>query len=151
VWLFYFLFGHIFAAILVYLNHRFVFHGKLGRLPVLRKLRRLHTLHHAHAYGEHRNDYFEPTWVKASYYSLIIILGAFVGWSFAFGIGSFGALYAYRHKAIHNSDNSSKFFFHHKYHHTVNPKVNFSGIYPEVDFLFKTGHKTTPTESLHGK
>ena len=81
----------------------------------------------------------------------MIFLGVAFSWGLAFGVGSFGALYSYRHKAIHNLDNSSKFFFHHKYHHVVNSKVNFSGIYPEIDFLFKTGHKAAPHEGLHGK
>ena len=40
--------GHLTGALVLYLNHRFIFHGKLGRFPILRSMRKLHTLHHRH-------------------------------------------------------------------------------------------------------
>lgn len=41
--------------------------------------------------------------------------------------------------------NDGKFLYiHHRYHHAVDPRYNFSGIYPIIDFIFKTSskHKT---------
>tara|TARA_R110000824_G_scaffold218601_1_gene405318 strand:- start:698 stop:1150 length:453 start_codon:yes stop_codon:yes gene_type:complete len=130
--------GHIIAAIAVYLNHRFVFHGKLGRLPILRNTRKLHLKHHAHAYDDVRNEYFEPLWVKVGFYLFISLVGTLFSWAFALGLFSFGLLYSYRHKNIHNADTSSYFSIHHRYHHVVDPRYNYSGIYPSIDYLFGT-------------
>ena len=130
--------GHCVAALAVYLNHRFVFHGELGRLPILRKARKLHILHHLHAYDDVRNDYFEPVWVQLGFYFFVVLVGVLLSWTFAVGIVSFGFLYAYRHKNIHNKDKTSIFSVHHKYHHTVDPRCNFSGVYPSIDHMFKT-------------
>ena len=73
----YFTLGHILSALIVYLNHRFVFHGSLGRLPLFKASKYLHALHHAHAYDEERNNYFEPLWVKVSF-CLLLLIGALV-------------------------------------------------------------------------
>jgi len=135
---FYFALGHILSALIIYLNHRFVFHGKLGKLPILKKTRHLHALHHAHAYDKERNNYFEPLWVKMSFYGLLLLIGSFINWSFSLGLLSFGLLYAYRHKSIHNEDIGSYFSVHHRYHHTVNTKCNYSGVYPIIDHIFGT-------------
>lgn len=130
--------GHIFSAILVYLNHRFVFHGKLGKLPVLNKLRALHVEHHRHAYDDERNLHFEPAWVTASLLIAIALVGTFVSLPFSIGLSSFAILYAYRHKRIHNKDTTSTFSIHHRHHHTRNARKNFSGVYPVVDRMFGT-------------
>jgi sterol desaturase/sphingolipid hydroxylase (fatty acid hydroxylase superfamily) len=135
---FYFVLGHILSALIVYLNHRFVFHGKLGKLPILKITKRLHALHHKHAYDDERNSYFEPLWVKVSFYCFLLLVGSLVNWSFSLGLLSFGLLYAFRHKKIHNEDRSSYFSVHHWYHHTVSTKCNYSGIYPSIDYLFGT-------------
>ena len=39
-----FLMGHVGAALAVYFNHRYVFHGNLGHLPLLKETRRKHIL-----------------------------------------------------------------------------------------------------------
>ena len=132
------LFGHYVAAIAIYLNHRFVFHGRLGKLPLLRKARKLHLKHHAHAYSEDRNQYFEPLWFKVTFIGLIFITGVFLNLAFTLGIVSFSLLYAYRHKSIHNEDKLSYFSIHHRYHHMVDPKTNYSGVYPTIDYVFQT-------------
>lgn len=133
-----FFIGHIFSAILVYLNHRFVFHGKLGKLPILDKLRALHLEHHRHAYDDERNKHFEPLWVSASLLFIIVLIGKFVSLPFGLGLLSFAFLYAYRHKRIHNEDTTSRFSIHHRHHHTRNARKNFSGVYPVVDKIFGT-------------
>jgi len=130
--------GHIISALLVYFNHRFVFHGKLGKLPILSNLRLLHIEHHRHAYDEKRNEHFEPIWVTLSLFSVIALVGLYINIPLACGMASFAAVYAYRHKRIHNKDKDSFFSIHHRYHHTRNAKRNFSGVYPVIDRIFGT-------------
>ena len=132
--------GHIISAIAVYLNHRFVFHGRIGRLPLIRKLRVLHLRHHIHAYDDERNDYFEPLWVKVVFYILLLLVG-FLNIAFAAGLLSFALLYSYRHKSIHNKDETSRFSVHHRHHHRFNCMANFSGVYPIIDHIFGTVDK----------
>ena len=133
--------GHFFCALLVYLNHKFVFHSRLGNLPVLKNIKRLHALHHAHAYNEKRNDYIlVPNKYNIILASLIILIGLYINAWFAIGLATFSILYSRRHYEIHNNDKESKFFKHHELHH-INPKYNFSGIYPFIDFIFGTGLK----------
>lgn len=133
-----FLLGHCLAALAVYFNHRFIFHGSLGRLPILRKAIKLHILHHLHAYDDDRNKYFEPFWVQLGFFAFVAVIGLILSWAFALGILSFGLLYNYRHKDIHNEDVLSYFSIHHRYHHVVDSRFNFSGVYPFIDRLFKT-------------
>ena len=146
VWFFFngiflFLLGHFLAALSVYLNHRFVFHGKIGKLPILRYFRKLHGLHHAHAYDEHRNKYFEPLWFKILFFCFLFFAGIFINFPFTLGLLSFGSLYSYRHFSIHNEDQESYFSTHHRIHHCDDYRVNFSGIYPQIDIIFGTSKK----------
>jgi sterol desaturase/sphingolipid hydroxylase (fatty acid hydroxylase superfamily) len=115
-----------------------VFHGRLGKLPLLKELRKLHNLHHAHAYDEKRNKYFEPLWFKIAFFSFLFLFGSFVNLAFTLGLLSFGLLYAYRHKRIHNEDETSYFSKHHYYHHGVDLRTNYSGVYPVIDYIFGT-------------
>tara|TARA_Y100000593_G_C4147278_1_gene255231 strand:+ start:151 stop:615 length:465 start_codon:yes stop_codon:yes gene_type:complete len=140
VWniVFYVFLGHLLAAVGFYLNHRFVMHGKFGRLPYLKKIKRLHALHHAHPYDEKRNNHLIiPLWGKLLMACLIAVLSSFNFW-FAIGVLSFFLLYGYRHYRIHNGDNKSRFYYHHHYHHVYDASVNYSGIYPVVDNVFRT-------------
>ena len=92
--------GHFFCATLVYLNHRFVFHTRLGNLPLLKGIKKLHSLHHAHAYNENRNEYiYVPLKWRVALTLTILFIGVFNHW-FAIGIASFAMLYTYRHHAI---------------------------------------------------
>ena len=122
----------------MYLNHRFVFHGKLGRLPLLKKTRKLHIKHHLHAYDYERNYHFEPLWFKILFYCFFTALGFFVNWPFALGLLSFALVYSYRHRSIHNNDKTSHFSTHHYYHHKLDSRKNFSGVYPVMDYIFGT-------------
>jgi len=130
--------GHLSGALVLYLNHRFVFHGKLETLPFFRMTSKLHMLHHKHTYSSNKNDYLKtPIWGKAGIGALIIFSGIIIGWFFALGVWTFSLLYATRHYAIHNHDSSSRFYRHHDFHHR-NIKYNFSGISPFVDRVFGT-------------
>ena len=136
--------GHFSCALLIYLNHRFVFHSRLGNLPILRSIKRLHSLHHAHAYNEKRNNYIlVPAKYNVALISLVILIGIHINTWFAIGLATFSILYSRRHYEIHNRDKASVFFKHHELHH-VNLKYNFSGIYPFIDFIFGTGLKKMP-------
>jgi len=133
-----FLIGHYIAALGVYLNHRFLFHGRLGKLPILKYFKRLHANHHKHAYDSQRNDFFEPWWVKAVFIAIILTSSMVIGIAFPLGVLSFGLIYAYRHKRIHNRDRTSHFALYHYYHHSVDLRTNYSGVYPFIDHLFGT-------------
>jgi len=135
----YFFIGHILAALIVYFNHRYVFHGRLGKLPVLRQIKLIHARHHAYAYTDDGNDYIiTPLWAKTLIVSVVLAAGYVVGWEFAAGLGSFSVAYAYRHWRIHNQDQTSRFSLHHRIHHEVSPRKNFSGVYPIIDKVFGT-------------
>jgi len=129
--------GHFFCALVVYFNHRFIFHGKLRRVPGLRYLAKLHGLHHAHAYDDVDPHIFVPWWGKILI-GLIFYFAATISIPFSIGMASFSLLYAYRHWAIHNTDFSSNFYRHHDLHHRKYPNKNFSGIYPFIDTIFGT-------------
>ena len=130
--------GHFFCALLVYLNHRFIFHTKIGNISIFKGVKKLHSMHHAHAYNEQRNNYiYVPVAWKLFLIMIVALIGILINLWFAVGIASFAMLYTYRHYAIHNGDKRSRFFNHHKIHH-INPKYNLSGIYPFIDTLFKT-------------
>jgi sterol desaturase/sphingolipid hydroxylase (fatty acid hydroxylase superfamily) len=126
--------GHCFGAFLFYFVHRFIFHGKLGSLPLLKRIKRIHTLHHARPQDLER--LFFPNWSKILIAAIMTLVGV-VSIPFAFGVCSFFPVYAYRHWMAHQGSEAS-WAKHHMYHHKVNPKVNFGGIYPIVDNIFKT-------------
>lgn len=131
--------GHILAALIVYFNHRFIFHGKLRRYPIFKSLSRLHALHHANAYSKKVDEFIHtPWWGKVLISLFLISIGLFASWYLSLGFASFAALYAYRHWSIHHNDFTSKFSIHHRLHHEKNVKKNFSGIYPIIDKIFKT-------------
>ena len=135
-WFALFAVGHVFAAMMFYSFHRFIFHGPLGKLPVLRDLKARHTAHHAGP--EDPGRFFFPWWANA-----IIWAGAAVMlWALpALGIGlfSFFGIYAYRHRRAHLGTDS-RWAHHHMSHHFSDPRSNFSGTYPIFDKLLGT-HK----------
>jgi hypothetical protein len=139
-WIFFWAFiGHIFAALVVYFNHRYIFHGKLSRYPLLKQLTKLHALHHAHAYTEKEDEHiFAPWWARIAIGTFMILSGIILNWWFAFGLFSFSMVYAYRHWRIHHGDNVSRFSIHHRLHHKGNPHKNLSGVYPVIDYIFGT-------------
>lgn len=133
----YFLTGHFMSALILYFIHRFVFHGKLRRLPILKGLAKLHGIHHANVANKSDKYIFVPLWINILLV-ITLIVSASINIYFSLGIATFGALYAWRHWAIHNHDFTSKFFHHHNYHHKGNTLKNFSGIYPFIDKIFNT-------------
>jgi hypothetical protein len=133
------LLGHFIAALLVYLNHRFIFHGKLGRLPLIKHYTKFHTMHHAHAYDSKMEDHILVPWWGQIIMTLAIMSTGFIfGIWFALGVLSFSFLYMYEHWAIHHWDKTSKASVHHRIHHLKHPFKNYSGIYPFIDDIFGT-------------
>jgi sterol desaturase/sphingolipid hydroxylase (fatty acid hydroxylase superfamily) len=129
--------GHLVAALVLYLNHRFVFHGRLGRLPLLRSTRKLHTQHHQHTFDDRVNEFLmTPTWGKLSLGTLFFTSAFIITAGFAFGLLTFARVYGYRHLITHNGDRS-EFALHHMHHHH-RPHVNFAGVYPIFDRIFGT-------------
>lgn len=135
-----FLVGYSIATIVWYLNHRFIFHGRLGKLPVLKKFTRLHTLHHQNPYNHRRNKFiFIPWWGHVLLFavSLPLLFASPACW---LGALAFAGVYGWRHYRIHNADASSKHHIHHAVHHLIEPNANFSGVHPIVDRLFGTDY-----------
>lgn len=145
--LFFFVLGHLLSALFLYSAHRFVFHGKLRRWPVLKRLARLHGLHHAHIDKELDKFIFVPWWVSILLILTVVLFGC-IHPGLGLGIASFAALYAHRHWAIHHHDFSSKFHLHHDYHHREDVLKNLSGVYPFIDKIFGT---YAPSNLEHGE
>lgn len=136
--------GHLLAAFLVYLNHRFVFHGKLGKLPLLRHLRRKHTLHHAHAHGKNMKKHiFAPLWARCVFLVIYGIVGIFISIPFMIGLVSFSLYYAHNRLKIHTQTSGTHSYWHHRHHHR-HPNTNFSGMYPTMDKVFSTYIESRP-------
>ena len=122
--------GHFFAALFVYLNHRFVFHGKLGNLPLLKKC---------------RQHIFVPLWAKILFILVYSLVGyVFSGW-FALGMASFSGYYSINHLKIHEKLLKTHSYYHHIDHHG-RPDNNFSGMYPFIDQIFGSYIESRPIE-----
>ena len=135
--------GHFTAAFLVYLNHRFIFHGKLGKIGPFKDIRKYHSLHHAHAWGDKMYYYIlVPWWARILFLSIYVAI-SFVSVAFAVGLATFSTYYAYNHFAIHKKSHRRHSFYHHSLHHS-DAKVNFSGMYPFIDRLFSTYKESRP-------
>ena len=131
--------GHFYGAYMFYFFHRYIFHGPLGRYPLLRQWRAIHANHHRNP-----NDpgtFFFPWWVNLTIWALAAGL-FFVAPAFSLGLVSFFAYYAYRHRAAHVGANTRS-GRHHRSHHYGNPNANFSGAYPFIDKIFGT-YKLVP-------
>jgi hypothetical protein len=136
--------GHFIAAFIVYVNHRFVFHGRLGRFPLLRKIHLKHALHHAHTSGVSlKKHIFAPLWAQIGFTVLYACVGYFVSASLMIGLISFSVYYAHTHLKIHTKKIRTHAYWHHRYHHR-HPNVNFSGMYPFIDRLFSTYTESCP-------
>ena len=126
--------GHFYGAYMFYFFHRYIFHGPLGRYPLLRQWRAIHANHHRNP-----NDpgtFFFPWWVNLTIWALAAGL-FFVAPAFSLGLVSFFAYYAYRHRAAHVGANTRS-GRHHRSHHYGKPSANFSGAYPFIDRIFGT-------------
>lgn len=91
-------------------------------------------MHHARL--EDLEKLFFPNWSKVLIAGIMIVLGS-ISLPFAVGLCSFFPVYAYRHWEAHH-ESEADWAKHHMYHHKVNSKVNFGGIYPVLDTVFKT-------------
>jgi hypothetical protein len=110
--------------------HRFIFHGKLGRLPVLKYIRKIHTMHHARPSDLEKA--FFPNWVKVMIAAIMIAV-VFISLPLAIGVCSFFPVYAHRHWTAHDGAKTN-WAIHHMNHHLVNS----GGIYPVIDVIFGT-------------
>jgi len=129
--------GHTLTAFGFYFNHRFVLHGKLGKLPLLKNGKRLHALHHANPYGKEAFKNINiPSYIVLLIFS-IFALCAVVSIPLALGCISMFFYYEIVHRLIHSYDDWSFIHKHHKKHHE-NPRVNFSGTQPWIDRIFNT-------------
>lgn len=129
--------GHIVAAAILYFNHRFVFHGRLGLLPLFKDIKKLHALHHIHSFSDRVIDSMNtPWWGRLLLGTFFIVTGFVTTPALGFGMLSFAGVYAYRHKLSHIGD-TSHFALHHLHHHQ-NANVNFAGVYPIFDKIFLT-------------
>jgi len=135
--------GFFISSLLFYFNHRFVAHGRLGRLPLLCHMRKLHLIHHANDYNSKRNDYLLlPFWSKILFFIAFGLI-SFLSFPIAVGCLSYVFYYEWKHYQIHNGDKSSKCYHHHYAHHRKSAKYNFSGTMPIIDRIFGTELKNT--------
>ena len=126
--------GHLAGTYLFYFFHRHIFHGSLGRYPVLSQLRAIHTRHHSRP--DDPDTYLFPWWANLIIWSSLSSL-FLIAPMFSIGIASFFMYYAYRHRSAHTGKDT-KAARHHKSHHYKNPAANFSGAHPFVDRVFGT-------------
>lgn len=163
--LFLFTIGYVATTLAYYINHRFIFHGRLP-IWVPRIIRRthqwysgFHMRHHIFAFPEETSveevkEYLTiPTLAKLLMLSGLIIT-SYVSAGLALGIATFFIMYGIRHGRIHGMyvpgfkpiDKNSIHYQHHMLHHSRGnwSKFNFSGVHPWVDKLFKTYSNPLP-------
>lgn len=126
--------GHFSAALLFYFFHRCIFHGPLGKWPVLKKWAAIHAAHHRSPHDP--GAFFFPWWANTIIWALTVAL-CFASLAFGVGMLSFFVLYSYRHRAAHLGSRK-RWARHHLTHHYAAPNSNFSGSYPFIDKLFNT-------------
>ena len=132
--------GHLTGALLLYLNHRFVFHGAVGQSSFLRRYRKLHINHHRYALGPRADEFIKvPLWGKLMLTTAMTITGLVFSWMFALGLLSFALTYSVRHWQSHHGSTSNSARHHINHHYRAN--VNFSGVYPVIDKIFGTYEK----------
>jgi sterol desaturase/sphingolipid hydroxylase (fatty acid hydroxylase superfamily) len=133
--------GFFFTSLMFYFNHRFVGHGSLGKLPILKHMRRLHMIHHRNDYNENRNKHLVlPIWGKIIFLSIFAIV-SLLSFSFALGYISYVIYYGWLHHKIHNDDQTGLCSRHHFIHHRKSARHNFSGTMPFIDRIFGTYYK----------
>lgn len=135
--------GFFISSLLFYFNHRFVSHGPLGKLPLLRHMKRLHLVHHKNDYNSKRNEHLLlPFWSKLLF---LAVFGLICLFSIPLAVGciSYVFYYEWKHYQIHNGDKSSKCYHHHYLHHRKSARHNFSGTMPIIDKIFGTELKNT--------
>ena len=126
--------GHFLGAYMFYFFHRYIFHGPLGRYPLLKRWKAIHTLHHGKP--DDPGTFFFPWWANTAIWLLAAGLFFMIP-ALAIGLASFFAYFAYRHRAAHTGSNTRS-GRHHRSHHYGRSAANFSGAYPFIDKLFGT-------------
>lgn len=151
--------GYVLTAIGYYLNHRFIFHGRLPKWAPkkVKKIHRwyagFHMRHHLHA---EQDDELVKDYLKIPVVGKIVMLIALAAIGMlskpvAAGCFIFFVTYGVRHGAIHGAgiggrklDKDSYHYRHHMLHHQKGNwgHVNFSGVHPWIDKVFKTYRKS---------
>jgi len=140
---FYVLLGHFFSALLLYLNHRYIFHTKLGDSRLLKRWKKVHTLHHKHDYGANWKKYlFIPAWAWLGLMAIAVLIGLASNAYFALGMFSYMVLYEIVHYRIHKNPTKSRLSSFHYWHHRKDTKSNFASVYMFIDKIFKTQKMT---------
>mgnify|MGYP001199319134 FL=1 len=135
--------GFFFTSLLFYLNHRFVGHGPLGKLPLLKYIRKMHMIHHRNDYNEKRNEHLLLPLSAKFLFLLAFLLICLISVPFAIGCLSYSIYYEWLHYKMHNDDQAGVCSRHHYIHHRESSKHNFSGTMPFIDKIFGTYLKNT--------
>jgi len=143
--------GYTATAVGYYLNHRFIFHGRMPRW-VPKRIKRahrwyagFHMRHHLHAEQDDElvEDYLKiPTAGKVVMVIMLLVI-AMASISFSIGCLIFFTVYGIRHGAIHGVGRKklSKDSYHYRHHMLHHKKgnwgeANFSGVHPWIDKVF---------------
>ena len=140
---FYVVSGHFFSALLLYLNHRFIFHSKLGNTRLLRGWKKVHTIHHKHDYGPDWKKYlFIPAWAWVGLIGIAVLIGLVSNAFFALGMFSYMVLYEIVHYKLHKNPAKNSLSSFHYWHHRKDSQSNFASVYMFIDKIFKTNKMT---------
>lgn len=134
-----FVFGHLLMSLFFYCNHRFIFHGKLGKLPLLRSWRRVHTNHHRDYFGSDKKKAVGllPIWGWGLFIAACFSFGFLNPW-LAAGLFSYVITYEIAHSMAHLDPKRFRWTWMHHLHHHKNVKKNFASIYVFWDKMFRT-------------
>ena len=155
-----FIIGYVATTFAYYINHRFIFHGKMPQwMPKpIKRLHRwyagFHLRHHLNAFPDesgttsHVEEYLQVPAYGKIIAGLLLLGISFFSIGLATGVLTFFIVYGVRHGTIHGISvvgfgpvsKSSQYYRHHMSHHTKGNwnKYNFSGVHPYVDKIFKT-------------
>ncbi len=146
LFIFLFVSGFFFTSLMFYLNHRFVGHGKLGKLPLLKYIKKMHLIHHRNDYNEKRNNHLRlPTWSKALFFATYLLM-CLISVPFASGYLLYVFYYEWLHFKMHNDDHTGWCSKHHFIHHRKSARHNFSGTMPFIDKIFGTYYEKPLTK-----
>lgn len=137
--------GHVSAAFLFYITHRWILHPRSTARP-LRSAARQHRTHHAQPGNP--GHFFFSWWVNVVIWGFTALVAAY-SLALAIGMVTYYGAYAYYHRSSHYRG-QSRAARHHQGHHYVNPRSNFAVVYPAIDRLFGTRVVTAP-EDLDAK
>ena len=138
----YILAGHFFMALFLYLNHRFIFHGRLGTMKILKPWKKIHTMHHKNDYKENWKKFaLIPWWGWICISAVCCVVGYLTNAFFGIGVFSYFISYEVVHYYLHKHPLKGNISNFHYYHHRKNPKKNFATFYLFIDKAFGTYKK----------